>query len=92
MAEALTNHGIIWTDKEIKALLAIWGDSKIQERLDGAVRNQVVFQRIANQVKEQGIQRDWKQCRAKVKNLQTKDREVKDYNGKTGKGDQTCRF
>ena len=43
MAEALTNHGTIWTDQEIKALLAIWGDSKIQEELDGAVRNQVVL-------------------------------------------------
>ena len=89
MAEALTNRGTIWTDKEIKALLAIWGDSKIQEELDGAVRNQVVFQRIAKQLKEQGIQRDWKQCRAKVKNLKTKYREVKDNNGKTGKGRQT---
>ena len=92
MAEALTNRGTTWTDKEVKVLLAIWGDSKIQEELDGAVRNQVVFQRIAKQLKEQGIQWDWKQCRAKVKNLKTKYREVKDNNGKTGKGRQTCKF
>ena len=43
MAEALINRGTTWTDKEVKALLAIWGDSKIQEELDGAVRNQVVL-------------------------------------------------
>ena len=92
MAEVLTNCGTIWTDKEKKALLAIWGDSKIQEELDGAVRNQVEFQRIVKQLKEQGIQRDWKHCHAKVKNLKTKYREVKDNNGKTGKGRQTCKF
>ena len=65
--------------EEVKALLAIWGDSKIQEELDGAVRNQVVFQHIAKQLKEQRIQRDWKQCHAKVKNLKTKYREVKSF-------------
>ena len=67
MAEALINCGTTWTNKEVKALLAIWGDSKIQEELDGAVHNQVVIKRIAQKLGEQGIQRDWKQCLAKVK-------------------------
>jgi phosphoribosylaminoimidazole carboxylase/phosphoribosylaminoimidazole-succinocarboxamide synthase len=89
MAEALINRGTTWTDKEVKALLAIWGDSKIQEELDGAVRNQVVFKRIAQKLSAQGIQRDWKQCRVKVKNLY---REIKDNNGKTGRGRQSCKF
>ena len=31
-----TNHG---EDKEVKALLIIWGDTKIQEELDGALHN-----------------------------------------------------
>ena len=62
-----TNRGTTWADKEIKALLTIWGDSKLQEELDGAVLNKVVFQRIAKMLREQGYERDWKQCRAKVK-------------------------
>ena len=65
MAEA--NRGTSWADNEVKALLAIWGDSKIQEELDGAVRNKFVFERIAKQLKEQGYERGWKQCRAKTK-------------------------
>jgi len=60
MAEALTNHGTTWTDREVKALLPIWRDTKIQEELDGAVRNQVVLK------DQQGINRDWKQCHAKI--------------------------
>ena len=91
MAEALTNRGTTWTDREVKAL-AIWGDSKIQEELDGAVRNQVVFKRIAQKLSKQGINREWKQCRAKVKNLKTQYREIKDNNGKTGRGRQSCKF
>ena len=63
------NHGTVWSDKEVQAFIAIWGESNVQEELDGAVRNQAIFQRIAKQLGEQG---DWKQCRAKIKNLKTK--------------------
>ena len=41
------NRGTVWTDKEVRALIAIWGDSTTQEELDGAVRNKAVYQRIA---------------------------------------------
>jgi len=59
MAEALTNRGTTWTDREVKALLSIWGDTEIQEELDGAVQNQVVYKHIAQQLKDQqGINRD----------------------------------
>ena len=81
-----------WTDLEVKSLLAIWNDSKIQEELDGAVRNKAVYEKIAQKMKEQGHQRDWKQCRSKVKNLKTKYREVKDHNNKTGNGRKECKF
>ena len=37
------NCGSAWSDEEIKALLSIWGDSKVQDELDGAVRNKTVF-------------------------------------------------
>ena len=90
MATAETNRGTVWADKEVKALLAIWGDSRIQEELDGAVRNKAIFERIAKKLQEQGYERDWKQCHAKVKNLKTKYKEVKDNNGKTGRGRQSC--
>ena len=68
MAEAETNYSTTCTDKEVKALLAIWpwGDSRIQE-LDGAVCNKVVFECIASQLREQGVMRDWKQHHAKVR-------------------------
>ncbi|XP_078271344.1 uncharacterized protein LOC144602295 isoform X2 [Rhinoraja longicauda] len=58
-----------WGDQEIKGLLSIWKDRSIQDQLAGTVRNKDVFVRISNNLEELGIKRDWKQCRAKVKNL-----------------------
>ena len=86
------NRGTVWSDKEVQALIAIWGESSVQEELDGAARNQAVYQRIAKQLREQGYDRDWKQCRAKIKNLKTKYREIKDHNGETGRGRKTRKF
>ena len=92
MATGETNRGTVWADKEVKALFTIWGNSKIQEELDGAVRNKFVFQSIAKQLQDQGYERDWMQCRAKIKNLKTKYREVKDNNKETGRGRKSCKF
>ena len=82
------NRGTVWSDKEVKALIAIWGESNVQEELDGAVRNQAIYQRIAKQLREQGYGRDWKQCCAKIKNLKTKYREIKDHNGEQDGGER----
>ena len=45
------NRGTVWADKEVKALIAIWGK--------GAVRNKVVYENILKKMKEQGYNRDW---------------------------------
>ena len=90
MAE--TNRGTTWEDKEVKTLLTIWRDTKIQEELDGAVRNKVIYERIAKRLQEQGYECNWKQCRAKINNLKTKYREIKDNNKKTGRGRMSCNF
>ena len=58
-----------WTDAEVKALLIAWAEDKIQQELEGAKRNKVVFESISRKLLESGIRRNWKQCRAKVKNL-----------------------
>ncbi len=44
-----------WSDLKVRALLAIWSDSRIQEELDGAVRNKQVYEKIANKLEKQGI-------------------------------------
>ena len=80
---AATNRGAVWSDQEVKA---IWGESNVQEELDGAVRNKVVFQNISKKMQEQGYSRDWEQCRTKIKIFKKQYRVVKDHNGETGRG------
>ena len=92
MATASTSRGSSWSDNEVKALISIWGEENIQEELDGAVRNQVIFNDIATKMREKGYERDWKQCRTKIKNLKKEYRQTKDHNGQTGRGRKVCKF
>ena len=84
--------GSSWSDCEVRALIAIWGEDKIQEELDGAVRNQAIFDSIARKMQQKGYDRDWQQCRNKIKNLKKEYRQVKDNNGQTGRERKTCKF
>ncbi|XP_063459885.1 uncharacterized protein LOC134730275 [Pan paniscus] len=58
-----------WTVPEVRALIDIWSDKSIQRQLEGTVRNKRIFQQIAAKLQKFGIDRDWKQCRTKYKNL-----------------------
>ncbi|XP_005951989.1 uncharacterized protein LOC102292589 isoform X2 [Haplochromis burtoni] len=59
-----------WTDDEVKALLCVWADRNILERLKSTLRNKSIFQEMARQMQRQyGVIRDWRQCRTKYKNL-----------------------
>lgn len=76
----------------MKALISIWGDDKVQRELDGAVRNKQIYTSISRKMMKLGYERDWQQCKTKVKNLKGEYRKIKDHNGQTGKGRKTCRF
>ena len=66
---ASITKGTFWCEEEIKALIKIWGEENIQSQLDVAVRNKNVYMEIAKQLSTQGYDRDWEQCKNKVKNL-----------------------
>ena len=77
---------------EIQALIAVWGETGIQEELDGAVRNKVVFKEVAEKLHEMGYKRDWEQCCTKIRNLKKQYRAVKDHNNQTGNGRKACKY
>ena len=60
------SRGVSWTDKEVMALIAIWGEDKVQKELNGAVRNKTVLATIAERQKRLGYDRDGQQCRVKI--------------------------
>lgn len=72
-----------WTDEEVRALLSVWADRRIRERLKCTLRNKCIFQEMARQMQRSfGVVRNWKQCRTKYKNLK--------YDYKTAKSAHTA--
>ncbi|XP_071371671.1 bifunctional phosphoribosylaminoimidazole carboxylase/phosphoribosylaminoimidazole succinocarboxamide synthetase isoform X1 [Centroberyx affinis] len=72
-----------WTDEEVRALLCVWADRRIRERLKCTLRNKSIFQEMARQMQRSfGVVRNWKQCRTKYKNLK--------YEYKTAKSAQAA--
>ena len=86
------NRGTLWADDEVLTLIKVWGNDKIQKELDGATRNKVIFAKISEEMKKEGYNRDWQQCRGKIKNLKGEYRVVKDHNSGSGRGRKTCKF
>ncbi|NXY49118.1 ZSC20 protein, partial [Ceuthmochares aereus] len=80
-----------WTEEEVKALLSVWSEKNIRKQLQGTLRNKGIFIYIAKRLQELGVCRDWKQCRAKYKNLKYEYRMVK-YAHNSGDVTKTMKF
>nr|XP_055041778.1 multifunctional protein ADE2 isoform X1 [Misgurnus anguillicaudatus] len=79
------DSGRNWTEEEVAALLRIWADESIQRQLQGSTRNKDIFVQISHRLLQQGVERDWKQCRTKYKNLKYLYRSLQ--RGKSDIGD-----
>ena len=38
-------RGCLWTDAEVTAIVAIWGEEEIERQLDGATKNLKVYEK-----------------------------------------------
>ncbi|KAJ8332395.1 hypothetical protein SKAU_G00425680 [Synaphobranchus kaupii] len=56
-----------WTDEEVHALLHTWADRR--EELRSAARNKSIFLEMSGRLQRLGVERSWRQCRTKYKNL-----------------------
>ena len=86
------SRGAAWSDAEIKALIGVWAEGDIQKKFDGSVRNKEIYKKLASDLQEQGYDRDWEQCKSKIKNLKTEYRTEKDNNNEIGRGRKTFRY
>ena len=64
----------------------------IQEELDEAGRNKVVYEKIAKRLKEARYDKDWIQYRAKVNKLKTLYIKVKDNNDQSMRARKACQY
>lgn len=74
------------------ALLRIWAEEGIQRQLQGSTRNKDIFVQISRRLLQQGVERDWKQCRTKYKNLKYLYRSLQRGKGDIGDPRRIMRF
>ncbi|XP_069479420.1 1-aminocyclopropane-1-carboxylate synthase-like protein 1 isoform X2 [Ambystoma mexicanum] len=84
-------RGSNWSDPEVMELLQLWANDSVQMELESCLRNQHVFNRIAEVLREKGIHRTGDQCREKIKKMKLEYRRIKD-NNKTLRGGRTWKF
>ena len=51
----MAEKGRTWTERETKLLLQIWSKDRIQRQLQGVVRNNAVYQTIADELARHGM-------------------------------------
>ncbi|MCJ8742620.1 hypothetical protein PDJAM_G00084180 [Pangasius djambal] len=74
----------LWHKKETKTLIGIWSEDEVQRELEGNVRNQKVFQKISQRMRDLGYNRSPDRCRVKIKKLKQDYRRLKEYNKRNG--------
>lgn len=65
----VSDTGRNWSDQEVQALIQVWSDEHICRQLESSTRKRDIFVQISKRLLQQGIERDWKQCHTKYKNL-----------------------
>ena len=70
----------------MRALIQVWSDERVCRQLESSTRKRDIFVQISNRLMQQGIERDWKQCHTKYKNLKYLYRSLQ--RGKTDEADR----
>ena len=67
----MAERGCTWSNRKIALLLQVWSKWSIQAQLIGAVRKEVPYRKIAEELWKAEFEHTYKQCRDKVKVLKT---------------------
>ncbi|XP_074802204.1 myb/SANT-like DNA-binding domain-containing protein 7 [Natator depressus] len=81
-----------WTEREVRDLIAIWGEGSVLSELHSSFRNAKTFVKISQDMKDRGHNRDPKQCRVKLKELRQAYQKTREANGRSRSEPKTCRF
>nr|XP_048718150.1 zinc finger and SCAN domain-containing protein 32-like [Caretta caretta] len=81
-----------WTEREVRDLIAVWGEESVLSELRSSFRNAKTFVKISQGMKDRGHNRDLKQCHVKLKELRQAYQKTREANGRSRSEPQTCRF
>lgn len=82
----MAEKGKVWSERETRAVLEVWSEGEIQRQLQGAVRNDIVYSRIVAELAKRGYKRTVTQCRAKIKALKMRYKQMVDRLRRSGAG------
>ena len=86
MAAKEKSCGQNWSERKTQALVSIWSEDRIQWELKKSVWNDLAFAQISRELAERGYIRTVEQCRAKVKSLKGKYKQIADRLRRSGTG------
>ena len=79
LCKKMAKRGETWSEKETSALIAVWANDEIQRKLSNTHKNSEIFKKISKDLKAvNGIERDYVQCRNKIKQLKSVYKKYKD--------------
>nr|XP_048696962.1 uncharacterized protein LOC125632570 isoform X1 [Caretta caretta] len=81
-----------WTEREVRDLIAVWGEESVLSELRSSFRNAKTFVKISQGMKDRGHNRDPKQCRMKLKELRQAYQKTGEANSRSRSEPQTCHF
>nr|XP_048690106.1 zinc finger and SCAN domain-containing protein 32-like isoform X1 [Caretta caretta] len=81
-----------WTEREVRDMIAVWGEESVLSELRSSFRNAKTFVKISQGMKDGGHNRDPKQCHVKLKELRQAYQKTREANGRSRSEPQTCRF
>ncbi|EMP39118.1 Zinc finger and SCAN domain-containing protein 29 [Chelonia mydas] len=81
-----------WTEREIRDLIAVWGEESVLSELRCSFQNAKTFVKISQGMKDRGHNRDLKQCHVKLKELRQAYQKTREANSCSGSEPKTCRF
>ncbi|EMP27106.1 hypothetical protein UY3_15807 [Chelonia mydas] len=82
----------VWTEREVRDLIAVWGEESVLSELRSSFRNAKTFVKISQGVKDRGHNRDPKQSCKKFKELRQAYQKTREENSHSGSQPKTCRF
>ncbi|XP_077171456.1 uncharacterized protein LOC143826504 [Paroedura picta] len=87
-----TGRGPTWRDAEIRDLMAIFTEEKIQDVFRSSHRNREVFEQVAIRMRALGHHRTGLECRSKTKTMRAEYMRAVNHNKGSGNAKVTCPY
>ncbi|XP_077207327.1 uncharacterized protein LOC143844274 [Paroedura picta] len=87
-----TGRGPTWRDAEIRDLIAIFSEEKIQDAFQSSHRNREVFEQVAIKMRALGHNRTGLECRSKTKTMRAEYMRAVNHNKGSGNEKVTCPY